>query len=114
MPLTRGRIFGYDNERLAFGFTMSSFSGSEEVGGGQLSVAAIAELVGGPRGIHVDRETQHRNRYSPHFNPDRFRANSSPSRRFPTRVARSFFKPPVEDLVLGLRYFNKVESGALY
>jgi hypothetical protein len=111
MPLTRGRILGYDNERLAFGFTM--FSGSEEVGC-QISVAAIAELVGGPRGIHVDRETQHGNRYSPHFNPDRFRANSSPSRRFPTRVARSFFEPPVEDLVFGLRYLNKVESRAPY
>jgi hypothetical protein len=55
MPLTRSRILGYDNERLAFGFTM--FSWSEEVEC-QTSVAAIAELVGGPRGIRVDRETQ--------------------------------------------------------
>jgi Protein of unknown function (DUF1488) len=55
MPLTRGHILGYDNERMAFGFSM--FNGGEEVQC-QISAAAIDELVGGPRGSYVDRETQ--------------------------------------------------------
>jgi len=55
MPLTQGRILGYDNERMAFGFSM--LNGSEEVEC-QISAAAIDELVGGPRGTSVDRETQ--------------------------------------------------------
>jgi Protein of unknown function (DUF1488) len=55
MPLTRGRILGYDNERMAFGFSM--FNDGEEVEC-QISAAAIDELVGGPRGSYVDRETQ--------------------------------------------------------
>lgn len=55
MPLTRGRILGYDRERMAFGFSM--LNGSEEVEC-QISTAAIDELAGGPRGKYVDRETQ--------------------------------------------------------
>jgi Protein of unknown function (DUF1488) len=55
MPLTPGRILGYDNERMAFGFSM--LNGSEEVEC-QISAAAIDELVGGPRGTSVDRGTQ--------------------------------------------------------
>ena len=55
MPLRPGRILGYDNERMAFGFSM--LNGSEEVEC-QISAAAIDELVGGPRGTSVDRETQ--------------------------------------------------------
>jgi hypothetical protein len=55
MPLTRGRILGYDNERMAFGFSM--LNGSEEVEC-QISAAAMDELVGGPRGSYVDREAQ--------------------------------------------------------
>jgi len=46
---------GYDNERMAFGFSM--LNGGEEVQC-QISAAAIDELVGGPRGSYVDRETQ--------------------------------------------------------
>jgi Protein of unknown function (DUF1488) len=55
MPLTRGSILGYNNERMAFGFSM--LNGAEEVQC-QISAAAIDELVGGPRGSYVDRETQ--------------------------------------------------------
>jgi Protein of unknown function (DUF1488) len=55
MPLTRGRILGYDNARMAFGFSM--LDGGEEVEC-QISAAAIDELVGGPRGSYVDRKTQ--------------------------------------------------------
>jgi hypothetical protein len=55
MPMTRGRILGYDKERMAFGFSM--LNGSEEVVC-QITAAAIDELAGGPRGKYVDRETQ--------------------------------------------------------
>jgi hypothetical protein len=55
MPLTRGRIFGYDNSRMAFRFSM--LDGGEEVEC-QISAAAIADLVGGPRDSCLDRETQ--------------------------------------------------------
>jgi Protein of unknown function (DUF1488) len=55
MPLTRGRILGYDSERMAFGFSM--LNGGEEIDC-QISAAAIDKLVGGPRGSSVDRETQ--------------------------------------------------------
>ena len=43
MPLTRGRIGGYDAERLAFGFTM--MNGDQEVEC-QISDAAMDELAG--------------------------------------------------------------------
>jgi Protein of unknown function (DUF1488) len=43
MPLTRGRIVGYDDERLAYGFTM--LNGDEEVDC-QISDAALDELAG--------------------------------------------------------------------
>jgi hypothetical protein len=55
MPLTRGQILGYDTERMAFGFTMLNDGEAVEC---QISAAAIDELVGGPRGSYVDRETQ--------------------------------------------------------
>jgi hypothetical protein len=55
MPLTRGHILGYDNERMAFRFSM--LNGGEEVEC-QISAAAIDELVGGPRGGYLDREVQ--------------------------------------------------------
>jgi hypothetical protein len=55
MPLTRGRILGYDKERMAFGFSM--LNGEEEVQC-QISAAALDDLVGGPRGSYVDRETR--------------------------------------------------------
>jgi hypothetical protein len=55
MPLTRGRILGYDNERMTFRFSM--FTGSKEVEC-QISAVAIDELVGGPRGRYVNREAQ--------------------------------------------------------
>jgi hypothetical protein len=55
MPLTRGRILGYDNERMAFRFSMSENGKDVEC---RISAAAIDELVGGPRGSCVDRETQ--------------------------------------------------------
>jgi Protein of unknown function (DUF1488) len=43
MPLTRGRIVGYDDERLAFGFIM--LNGGETVEC-QISDAAMDELAG--------------------------------------------------------------------
>ena len=43
MPLTRGRIVGYDTERLAFGFTMLNDGETVEC---QISDAAIDELAG--------------------------------------------------------------------
>jgi hypothetical protein len=43
MPLMRGKIVGYDAERLAFGFTM--LNGDETVEC-QISDAAMAELAG--------------------------------------------------------------------
>jgi Protein of unknown function (DUF1488) len=55
MPLTRGRVLGYDKERMTFRFSM--LNSGEEVEC-QISAAAVAELVGGPRGSYVDRETQ--------------------------------------------------------
>ena len=44
MPLTRGRIVGYDGERLAYGFTMLD-DGSETVEC-RISDAAMDELAG--------------------------------------------------------------------
>ena len=43
MPLTRGRIGGYDAERMAFGFTM--MHGDQEIEC-QISDAAMDELAG--------------------------------------------------------------------
>jgi hypothetical protein len=43
MPLTRGKINGYDSERLAFGFTM--LNGDDTVDC-QISDAAMDELAG--------------------------------------------------------------------
>lgn len=43
MPLTRGRIVGYDTERLAFGFTMLNDSETVEC---QISDAAMDDLAG--------------------------------------------------------------------
>jgi hypothetical protein len=43
MPLTRGKIGGYDSERMAFGFTM--LNGDETVEC-QISDAALDELAG--------------------------------------------------------------------
>lgn len=43
MPLTRGKIRGYDSERMAFGFTM--LNGDETVEC-QISDAALDELAG--------------------------------------------------------------------
>jgi hypothetical protein len=43
MPLTRSRIIGYDDERLAFGFTMLNGADSVDC---QISDAAMDELAG--------------------------------------------------------------------
>lgn len=58
MPLTRGRILGYDNGRIAFRFTMLN-DGKEIVF--QISAVAMDDLVGRPRGwlrTPPDREAQ--------------------------------------------------------
>jgi hypothetical protein len=55
MPLTRGRPLAYDNERMAFGFTM--FAGDETVEC-QISGAAMDDLDG-TKGTHpTDRQAQ--------------------------------------------------------
>jgi hypothetical protein len=59
MPLTRGRIVGYDDERLAFGFTMLSDGETVEC---QISDAAMDELAGvrvrqAPRGSRSFRSS---------------------------------------------------------
>jgi hypothetical protein len=46
MPLTRGRIVGYDSKRLAFGFTMLNDGETVQC---QISDAAMDELAGGER-----------------------------------------------------------------
>ncbi len=43
MPLTRGKIVGYDNERLAFAFTMMN---GEEAIECRISDAAMDQLIG--------------------------------------------------------------------
>jgi Protein of unknown function (DUF1488) len=55
MPLTRGRISGYDSERMAFVFTMLNDGEAVEC---QISAAAMDQLVGGSRGTHADRDAQ--------------------------------------------------------
>lgn len=55
MPLTRGRIGGYDSERLAFGFTM--MNGDQEVEC-QISDAAMDELAGTRGTASMARQAQ--------------------------------------------------------
>lgn len=55
MPLTRGRIVGYDDERLAYGFTM--LNGDETVDC-QISDAAMDELAGVRGSPSTARQTQ--------------------------------------------------------
>jgi hypothetical protein len=55
MPLTRGRIVGYDTERLAFGFTM--LNGDETVEC-QISDAAMDELAGVKGTPSIARQAQ--------------------------------------------------------
>lgn len=43
MPLTRGRMVGYDDERLAYGFTMQNGDDTVDC---QISDAAMDELAG--------------------------------------------------------------------
>ncbi len=60
MPLTRGRIVGYDDERLAYGFTM--LNGGDTVDC-QISDAAMDELAGvrgSPSTARQDQFVQHR------------------------------------------------------
>ena len=55
MPLTRGRIIGHDNERLAFGFTMLSDGETVQC---RISDAAMDEL-GGVKGTEsIARQAQ--------------------------------------------------------
>ena len=55
MPLTRGRIGGYDSERLAFGFTM--MNGDQEIEC-QISDAAMDELAGTRGTASMARQAQ--------------------------------------------------------
>ena len=55
MPLTRGRIGGYDSERMAFGFTM--MNGDQEIEC-QISDAAMDELAGTRGTASMARQAQ--------------------------------------------------------
>ncbi len=55
MPLTRGRIGGYDSERMAFGFTM--MHGDQEIEC-QISDAAMGELAGTRGTASLARQAQ--------------------------------------------------------
>jgi hypothetical protein len=55
MPLTRGRILGYNIERMAFGFTMLNDNDAVEC---QISAAAMDDLSGGRGTALAERETQ--------------------------------------------------------
>jgi hypothetical protein len=55
MPLTRGRIGGYDSERMAFGFTM--MNGEQEIEC-QISDAAMDELAGTRGTSSIARQAQ--------------------------------------------------------
>ena len=55
MPLTRGRVLGYDNERMAFRFSMLD-------GGTRSSSVRLARRQSthslADRGVYADRDTQ--------------------------------------------------------
>jgi hypothetical protein len=55
MPLTRGQIVGYDEERLAFKFTM--LNGDETINC-QISDAAMDKLVGTEGSLYTVRQAQ--------------------------------------------------------
>ena len=55
MPLTRGKIVGYDTERLAFGFTMQNGDDTVEC---QISDAAMDELAGVKGTQSIARQAQ--------------------------------------------------------
>jgi hypothetical protein len=55
MPLTRGRIIGHDNERLAFKFTMQNDDETIEC---QISDAAMDELEGVKGTQSIARQAQ--------------------------------------------------------
>ena len=55
MPLTRGRIVGYDEERLAFKFTMLN---ADETINCQISDAAMDKLVGTEGSLYTVRQAQ--------------------------------------------------------
>jgi uncharacterized protein DUF1488 len=55
MPLTRGRILGYNIERMAFVFAMLKDSAAVEC---QISAAAMDDLSGGRGAALAEREAQ--------------------------------------------------------
>ena len=55
MPLTRGRVAGHDNERLAFKFTMQN---GDETVACQISDAAMDELAGVKGTQSIARQAQ--------------------------------------------------------
>jgi hypothetical protein len=55
MPLTRGQILGYDNERLAFAFTMMN---DGEIVPCQISDAAMDGLAGTKGTLSIARQAQ--------------------------------------------------------
>jgi len=55
MPLTRGRILGYDTDRMAFEFTMLN---KDETVPCEISSAAMDELAGKRGTLPAEREVQ--------------------------------------------------------
>jgi hypothetical protein len=55
MPLTRGQIIGYDDQRLAFKFTMLNAGETIDC---QISDAAMDELIGTKGSPHTVREAE--------------------------------------------------------
>jgi Protein of unknown function (DUF1488) len=55
MPMTRGSLLGYDNERMVFKFTMLN---GDEMVQCQISGAAMDELAGGKGTLPTDRQAQ--------------------------------------------------------
>ena len=55
MPLTRGRILGYDTDRMAFEFTMLN---KDETVPCEISSAAMDELAGKRGTLPAEREAQ--------------------------------------------------------
>jgi hypothetical protein len=55
MPLTRGQPLGYDNERMAFKFTMLNGDDAVEC---QISGAAMDDVAGCKGTLPADREAQ--------------------------------------------------------
>ena len=55
MPLTRGKLVGYDADLMAFGFTMRN---GQQIVQCQISIAALSDLAARRRGSTVDLKAE--------------------------------------------------------